>query len=599
MREEITESITWLTKSLLVFFSAALPDMLSFYEEFLPLLQAITVTKSSGTSHESRSPFQQAADMCKEVSVKHGNDLNSVYEFLKTLANLYMVFGRTEEAIVVAETGLEICDLMGDNNVTDRINNRGRMLLYLAQMHQLNSINSAFDRNKELNLAEHYYLTDRGSAAEFVLEKNLSYANFLCEQKRFAEADAVLQDMSNLGKELSDKSVYFAYFSSVFYGPGIQKSVEVDGELLSTVEHCMYSTMVRVFVGMRKKREAVAASEKLTANTVVVHDAIHGKRPSSIPYLIEACHRELLSLLSEEDRKQLRNCELPLSPANIFKLYYMLNEYTLALKYYTNETQSPDLFEMVISCLRLAGNELMEMDRGDESQLHLMKLLRMLQTKEGFLSFHTQCATLAGYSFAYQYHIFRWLGYIMVCVRGNLDSAIQCYERCFELDEDLSLDQSLVATLADLYQSKALTFDIENQDSCKRQINLALNLFPKLLQKTAKLTQFVELSFGSLLSKLERYHEAVEHFENVIQGADDETMECTDVVKPLFDVYLRREIEASGIITIPVKVRAFYELILTYMKLNEVEKPKKLRFDWRIMLNVFNAFQRLLCFCLL
>ena len=164
MRNEIKQSVTWLKKLLLAFFSAALPDdTLSFYEEFLPLLQAITVTKSNAT-HESRSPFQQAVDLCKEASVKHGNDLNNVYEFLKTLANLYMVLGRTEEAIVVAETGLAICDLMEYNIVSDRINNRIGMLLYLAQMHQLNSTNPAFDRSEELNLAEHYYLTDRGSA---------------------------------------------------------------------------------------------------------------------------------------------------------------------------------------------------------------------------------------------------------------------------------------------------------------------------------------------------------------------------------------------------------------------------------------------------
>ena len=591
MRDKIKQSITWLSESLLAFFSAALPDMFSFYEEFLPLLQAITVTKSSGTSHERRSPFQQAVDMCKEVSVKHCNDLNDVYEFLKTLANLYMGLGRTEEAIVVAETGLEICDLMGDNNVTDRINNRGRMLLYLAQMHQLNSSNSAFDRNKELNLAEHYYLTDQDSAAEFVLQKNLSYANFLCEQKRFAEANAVLQDMNNLGKELSDKFVYCAYFSRVFYGPGIQKSIEVDGELLSTVEHCMYSTMVRVFVGMGKKGEAVAACEKLTANPVVVHDAIYGKRPSSIPYLIEAWHRELLSLLSDEDQKQLQNCEFPLSPANIFKLYYMLNEYTLALKYYTNETQSPDLIEMKMSCLRLAGNELVEMDRGNESHSYFTQFFAMLQTKDGFLDkpFHAQCETLARYSFANQYYIFRSLGKIMAFERGNLDGAIQCYERCLELDEDLTLGQDLVATLAEFYQSKALTVDIENQDSCKRQMNLALDLFQKLLQKNAELIPCVECSFGSLLLKLERYHEAVEHFENVIKRADDEPISATDVNKPLFDVYLRREIETSGIITIPIKVQAFYELILTYMKLNEVGKAQEVALRLE---NYVERFQR-------
>ena len=585
MREEMEESITRLSGSLVAFFFTGIPGMLSLYEEVLPLLQAITVTKSSGTSHKSRSPFQQAVDMCKEVSVKHCDDLNNVYQFFKMLANLYMGLGRTEEAIVVAGTGLEICDLMGDNNVTDQINNRSRMLLYLAQMHQLNSTNSAFDRNKELNLAERYYLTDQDSAAEFVLQKNLSYANFLCEQKRFAKADAVLQDMNNLGEELSEKSVYCDYFSRVFYGPGIQKSVEVDGELLSTVEHCMYSTMVRVFVGLGKKVEAVAACEKLTANPVVVHDAIDEKRPSSIPYLIEACHRELLSLLSDEDQKQLQYCEFPLSTANIFKLYYMLNQYTLALEYYTDETQSPDMIEMQISCLRLAGNELVEMDREEDSMLchlYLFQFLRMLQTKEGFLDkpFHAQCATFAGYSFANQHYIFRSLGVMMARERGNLDGAIQCYERCLELDEDLTLDQNLVAVLAQLYQLKALTVDIKYQDSSKRQMNLALNLFQKLLHKTTELTQFVECSFGSLLLKLQIYHEAVEHFENVIKRGGYSAMFYNqmlygDIDKPLLDVYLRREIEASGIIAIPLKVQAFYELISTYMKLNEVGKAQE------------------------
>jgi hypothetical protein len=50
MRKEIEESITPLSWPLYMFFSSALPDMLSFYEEFLPLLQAITVTKSCSTS---------------------------------------------------------------------------------------------------------------------------------------------------------------------------------------------------------------------------------------------------------------------------------------------------------------------------------------------------------------------------------------------------------------------------------------------------------------------------------------------------------------------------------------------------------------------
>jgi tetratricopeptide (TPR) repeat protein len=201
----------------------------------------------------------------------------------------------------------------------------------------------------------------------------------------------------------------------------------------------------------------------------------------------------------------------------------------------------------------------------------------MLQTKEGLLDqpFHNQCEFLEGYSFANQYYVFRSLGR-MLCARGNVDGAIKCYERCLDLDEDFTCDQNLVATLAELYQTKALTVEINNQDSCKRQMNLALNLFQKLLQTTGELTTLVECSFASLLSKLERYKEAVEHFENVIKRSDETFISFADEDKPLLDVHLRREIEVSGRINIPIKVRAFYEIILTYMNLNEIEKAQEI-----------------------
>ncbi|CAB3992656.1 tetratricopeptide repeat [Paramuricea clavata] len=120
-------------------------------------------------------------------------------------------------------------------------------------------------------------------------------------------------------------------------------------------------------------------------------------------------------------------------------------------------------------------------------------------------------------------------------------------------------------------------------------MNLALDLFQKLLQKTTELTPFVECSFGSLLLKLERYHEAVEHFENVTKKADDELLVYRDIDKPLVDVYFRREIEARGSITISVKVQALYELILTYMKLNEVGKAQEVALRLE---NYVELFQR-------
>jgi hypothetical protein len=50
-------------------------------------------------------------------------------------------------------------------------------------------------------------------------------------------------------------------------------------------------------------------------------------------------------------------------------------------------------------------------------------------------------------------------------------------------------------------------------------MNLALNLLQKLFPRTGELTPFGECWFGSLLLDFERYHEAVEHFENKKQFA--------------------------------------------------------------------------------
>jgi tetratricopeptide (TPR) repeat protein len=217
--------------------------------------------------------FNRLLICVKEASVKHFNDLYNFYAFLKSLANLYLNLGRTEEAIVVAETGLRISDLLWGSNVSDRMNNRSRMLLYHAQSQQINSTNSVCDCSKEISLAEKYYLTDRGSTEEFALRKDLSYANFLCEQGRFAEAYIVLPDMKNLGKLVWNKFVFCTYFLRAFYGPVVQKSVEVHGELLATVGDILYSSMVRVLVAIGNKDEAVAAFENLTANLIDVHTA--------------------------------------------------------------------------------------------------------------------------------------------------------------------------------------------------------------------------------------------------------------------------------------------------------------------------------------
>ena len=158
--------------------------------------------------------------------------------------------------------------------------------------------------------------------------------------------------------------------------------------------------------------------------------------------------------------------------------------------------------------------------------------------------------------------------------RENIDAAIQCYQQCIELDEDFSCGQNIVAVLSELYQTKALTVDLDNEDSRKVYMDLAWELFQKLFQKTTELTAFVERAFASLLTRLDRCEQAVGHFYNVVERTECNVFVILENVhKPLVDAYLRREMEAlGGFIFIPIKVLAIYELILTLMKLNQIEE---------------------------
>ena len=163
----------------------------------------------------------------------------------------------------------------------------------------------------------------------------------------------------------------------------------------------------------------------------------------------------------------------------------------------------------------------------------------------------------------------------------NIDAAIQCFERCIELDEDFMCGQGIVGKLSELYQTKALTVDLDNEDSRKVYMDLAWELFQKLFQKTSELATFVELSFAILLKRLDRYEEAVDHFYKVIESTDDmSVLTFGNVDKPLMDFHLRREIEAlGGSVDIPIFVLAVYELISTLMKLNQIEKAQKFAID--------------------
>ena len=584
---ELDQSINWQDRSLAAFCSVPLPDLLRYFEDFVPLLQAITATKSSAPD-QSFCPFQQAIDRCCRTLINQNKSSNDVNKFLTTSIIIYRSLGQVQEAMVVAEIGLEMNDLMCHNSDSDKLNYRCKMLLHLAHIHQQNSSNLAFDTDEEVNRAEKCYLANRGrenylsnqeQKEDMVLCKDLSYANFLCERKRFAEAVTVLEEMRNLdGRLLRNKYVYIEYFSCAFYGAGVKKSVKIDGELLTTVEHILYNLLVRAYVGIRKRKEAVATCETLTdVNSPDVHEPVYGKRPSCKPYVVEDCHRELLSLLSKEDQHKFQNCEFPLSSPNVLKLYYMLGQYEMAVKYFPKDVESPEMLEMKISCLRLAGNELIDSNRGDESISFFQRFLEMLQDKEGFLDkpFKNQCKIFQTYYFANKYYICYSLG-IAHLEKENIDAAIQWFERCIEVDKDFMCGQDIVVTLSELYQTKALTVDLDDEDSRKVYMDLAWELFQNLLQKQVEIITFVERSFASLLSRLGRYEEAVDHFYKVIERAGDKLFVAFgNVDKPLVDVYIRREIEAlGGRVVIQGKVMAAYELVLTLMKLNQKGKAQ-------------------------
>ena len=127
----------------------------------------------------------------------------------------------------------------------------------------------------------------------------------------------------------------------------------------------MYNLIVRAYVGIGNKKEAAVTCEYLRdTNFPHVHEPVFGMRQSCKLYLVEDCHRELWSLLNETDRNQLQNCDFPLSSANLSKLYYMLGEYEMAVKCFPKDISQ--MLDMKIACLRLAGNELIDLNRANE-----------------------------------------------------------------------------------------------------------------------------------------------------------------------------------------------------------------------------------------
>ena len=584
---EANDAVIWLTKSLSAFFALGLPNTIPAQEEFLALLDAITATKAV-VPQVDHTPFEQTIEFCMQKLQDQDDDFNVLLTFFEILGELYVDRGRDEEAIMLYERALAVVECMGNSN--DAMDIRVMIIVYLAHSHRREAMkNTKKSTAEECSLAEKYYQTGLKMTGDFAICK-VSYASYICDQGRFAEASKVLEEVAAVGQTLWDMQITCPYSSRIIYCPTVKRYIEDHGELVTTAGILAYSTLVRAFVGMGKKREAVAACEKLSMNGEEIE--IFTKRPPFMQCLLGACHKALLSLVDDQSCLQFQNVVLPMSGSNLAKLYRELGVYEPTLEYCekfgssaaplsSEPAGSLDSTPLTLSSSCLYGNALVELGKVDESHPFFINFLELLQSRDGILDkpFDTQKAILAQYSFANQYYVYDALGTLM-SRRGNTDGAIECYEHCLDLDEDFSFGQDVVATLAELYQVKALTTRSDDKyhtqsGSYTKWMNTAQACFEKLRQKTTKLTPFLERAVGSFLCRQERFIEAIPHFKNVLEDNDETVISFSGEDKPLVSVYLEREIEARGEIDLPLKIFVYYEVVCAYLKLNEVQNAQE------------------------
>lgn len=145
--------------------------------------------------------------------------------------------------------------------------------------------------------------------------------------------------------------------------------------------------------------------------------------------------------------------------------------------------------------------------------------------------------------------------------QDKVDGAIACYERCLGLDLVDDTDQNLVATLADLYQTKALT---NGKDDYQKWMDKAQECFQKLLSKNIKMTPFVESTFASFLSRTEHFVEAISHFEQVLASETNAAIVSNRVDIPLVGLQMAQEMESRGKVCLPLKIDVYHQIVLGY-----------------------------------
>lgn len=546
------------------------------------LLDAINATNAS-RHPEGSSAFEETIELCKQQFVEQSEDLKELRVFFAHLGTLYVNCGRTEEAIVVYKAGLAVADYLEES---DASNSRELMEWQLANTHRLQAMRKkGKGAQVERKLAESYYIHTSIRNENGSILKGIMYGSFLCEEDRFDEAIAVLERVTETGDTLWDKNIIISYSKRFVHDQAIQEYMESHGNLLTVMGCVAYNTLVRAYVGVGRRKEAVGAYEKLSSNGKEVRPFTVNKTPC-LPYLLTSCQKMLVSLCEEQSDLTFEDFDFPLSTVNVARIYYALGEYEPALESckksirLTETTKSEkdkacDSLQGDLLSLRLAGNALVMLERGDESYSYFTPFLKLLEHQVEFLSkpFEEQQIVLSQYSFAQPFYVYRSLG-MLLTGEGKADVVLECYQYCLSLDPDYNCDQNLAGTVAELYETKALTEGKDDKVIYQKWMYKAEECFQKLLDKTTQLTPFVEASYAALLSRTQRYDEAISHFKQAVQGTNT-GISFSQVDIPLIGVCLAREIQVRGEVCLPLKLFIYNEMTLTYFKMGEIDKAQE------------------------
>ena len=579
----IEHAIGSLEESILLFVSDY--EAINFEQEnFLDVLDAFTATKNVVSENEIPS-FSQTLQFCKEKFLEKHDDIKKLMIFFETLASCYVECNRTEEAIVVYEFMLPIAECL-QSSTKETQYSTSQVLLFLGSCHQRLAFRSSGEKAAdERRLAEKYYRIEAGTNTNATLIRKVEYLKILSEENRFKEAIEIINQIFDVGDEIWDMIVVYAYSSRarVLFA---RSYLSDHGELLTSVGCLAYSTILRVFLLAGMKKEAVETCEKLSKQC---HDVeIFGDRPSFMPYLLTYCHKELVSFL--EKKHYLQDSDFPLSDEKLAQVYYEIGEYDVALEYCTKvltpvgstESEHPGTLKKVIvqkklDCLLISANALVLLGRGENAYSYYISFLELLELQKGILkaSFEDQQIILQTYDVADLFYIYRSLG-ILLCRAGYIDSAMKAYEYCIgNLTVNHKHGNGLVGTLADLYQTKAFTSFPDDNAAYLMWMDKAKKLFENYFQSEDNPDPFVETTFGALLCRLEEYDQAIAHLENVLQQSQELTIKFGKEDIPLVDVYFAREIETRKEVLLPIKIYASFLTANAYKKLKKIKSAEE------------------------